>query len=527
MKFPRKLNKIYNFQKNDKWYAADLDNQVLLEVNEIIIVILDLCENHNNLSIISKLRETYTSEALRSAFKQLEDFSELGFLFTPEVSGISDKRVKNPPSKIFVPFREYASVFTQFANALLLEELSKLCQVIVQIPEDRSRKDVQFGNEADIEYVTFSERDTLHWMLQIPQDSGILLLNSRTDTDSLLYQHLDFPIVQYLRSAELVSKTSLNNVLKSYNLMMPKDRLIVDSIWLSIFLEKHGICPEHLDFVPPGLSLNISPEKGKKKEARTMVNSLLPKRHETPTKIILMNSPFSISRIWEFAHKVSYLVPGSKILVAAPFNRVSYSEKVSVIPIDAIEDLRLLSLILQACDMSITIGWPGADASILVESLLANIASILIVEKNNQGVVERLEPRPSVVELTTLDNQSLLSHATLIADQVNRLLKEETVPTFARCPQNWEKCASDIYGLFEPNEEVRLMPPRSSWYGPTVFSMSFNPHKKSLSPRVYELPNLNTVSSTEGLTKILKDWHTDREVKLVLNSIGKMGDNEQ
>lgn len=516
MKFPRKLNKIYKFQKDDKWYIADLDNQVLLEASEIIVVILDLCENHNNLSIISKLREMYTSEVLRSAFQQMEQFSELGFLFNHGNSEI----IQNFPTKIFVPFREYASVFTQFTNARLLEALSKLCQVIVQVPEDRSEADFQLENGVNIEYVKFSRNDTLHWILQVPPDSGILLLNSRTDTDALLYQHLDNPIIQYARSAELASKNALDNVLKSYNLMMPKDRLIVDSIWLPIWLEKQGISSENLDFVPPGSCLNISPEEHVKKEARTVVNSLLSKHYEVTTKVILITSPFHISRIWEFAHKISYLIPDSQIVLIGPSDNVSYSEKVSVISLNTVDDLKMLSLILQACDVSLTIGAPGAEASILAESSVANIPSLLVTQENSHNVFERLNL--NVVELPTIDTRYLLSNVRLIADQVNQLLHEGSSATanFAsHAPGNWEKYASDIYCLFEQNHQVISRHANFSWYGPTVFSMNFNPYKKSLVPCIYELPHLNATPFTEGFGKALRVWHTEKEVELVLNSI--------
>ena len=515
MKFPRKLNRTYRFQKNNRWYVADLDNQVLLAVNEIIVSILKLCENDNKLSIISKLREMYTSEDLRSAFKQLEQFSELGVLFN---HGIPQNSAKKLPARIFVPFREYTSVLTRFANARLIKELSNFCEVVVQIPENSVPGDFQLGDEADIECVTFSKGDTLHWMLQIPPDSGILLLNSRDSMDSLLYQHLDAPIVQYIRSAELVSKTDLDNVLNSYNLMRQKDRLIVDSIWLPIFFKKYGICPDHFDFVPPGLILNISPEEAVKEEARISVNTFLTKRPDSRAKMILITSPFPISRIWDFVHKLSDSLPDSQIVLIGSSSNVSYTEKVSVISLHSVDDLQLLSFILQACDVSITIGAPGAEASILVESLAVNIPSVLIVPEDSYSALEMLNPRLDVVELPTVDSRCLLLHAEFIAKRVHQLLHEGIIPTFVECPQdNWQKCASNIYSLFQQNSQVMLKSTHSSWYGPTVFSKAFNPYNKSLSPCVYELPHFNVLPFTDGFVKALKAWHTDREIELVVN----------
>ena len=521
MKYPRQLNQTCKFKANNKWYIADLDNLVLLEVNETIISVLDLCEKHNKLSIIAHLRESHNSEDLRSAFNQLEQFHELGFLFSHGVSDIIQDSDQKLPAKIFVPYRQYGSVCTRFANARLLEELSNLCQVVLQIPRDISDMDFQLGSNVNVEFVRFQERDTLHWILQIPPDSGILLLNSQSTTDSLLYQHLDIPILQYIRSAELKSKNALNNVLNSYNLMMPKDRLVVDSIWLPTFLKKHGICPDHLNFVPPGLSLNLSAENRVNKEARNIVNSLFTK-HGEATKIILITAPFEISRSWEFAHQLSNLVPNSQIVLVGSSSNVSYTEKVSMVSLNDVDDLILLSLVLQVCDVSLTIGWAGAEAGILTQSLQSNIPSILVIQENNSGSIEMLNPRSYIVKIPSMDNRCLLSHVASIANQAHRLLDERVSSAFPDpALDNWQKCASDIYNLFRQGNQVTSRPLYSSWYGPAVFSKVFNPYKKTLRPYVYELPNFNSIPFTEGLVKALKNWHTDREIDVILKSIEK------
>ena len=50
---------------------------------------------------------------------------------------------------------------------------------------------------------------------------------------------------------------------------------------------------------------------------------------------------------------------------------------------------------------------------------------------------------------------------------------------------------------------------------PTVFSMFFDPYKKSLLPRAYELPHFDLIPFTTSFVSALKNWHTDKEIELI------------
>lgn len=529
MKFPRKLNEIHKFQINDRRYIADITNQITLEVDEIIIEILELCETHNTLNIISHLRDRYTYDDLRRAFNRLEQFSELGFLFDIETSQFVSNINGKTSVKIFIPLtavihRAYISILTKLANARLLESLSKLCGLVVQVPEKTEHLDLQLEDNLNIEYVRFPENGMLHWMSQIPVDcNGVLLLNPRAYTDLVLYQHLDIPIVSFVHSTELIDSLALNKVLNSYSLMKPRDKLIVDSIWLPFFLERYDINRENLVFIPPSLSLGLTPECDARQKARDLAYSLLPGQCDTSTKIILIVSAFNFECMWEFAHHMGHIIPNSKIILVGHYDFVPFSERVLAIKLSNMEDLELLSLILLACDATVTIGGPGAEPSILFESLSANIPSVIVGQAGVGCVANKLNLNENIyfVELPSMNRQCLLSNARFIGQRLNEVLKVEVAYNSSNGKLHWDwmKCASEVYRLFECNNTGTSAQTYTPWYGSTVFSMYYDVYRKSLMPCAHELPNFTFIPFTEGLVKTLKDQHTDREVELVLEAI--------
>ena len=77
---PKPTHRLHPFTRQDRLFIADLDVGQVLETDNLIWEILQLCPESAADEILETLSERYESELIYQAFAQLRSFEERGFL---------------------------------------------------------------------------------------------------------------------------------------------------------------------------------------------------------------------------------------------------------------------------------------------------------------------------------------------------------------------------------------------------------------------------------------------------------------
>ena len=102
IQFPRNLQNLHHFKRNDEQFVADLDAGVVIRVNEVICDILSVCEMQETDVILEKLVDKHGSRSeVHEALAFLSKLSEIGVLFSSDPSDIEAPQ-RNDRLKIYV-----------------------------------------------------------------------------------------------------------------------------------------------------------------------------------------------------------------------------------------------------------------------------------------------------------------------------------------------------------------------------------------------------------------------------------------
>lgn len=102
LKCPVQTHRLHKFRHNDKLYIADLDLFQLIEVNEIVWDVVDLCPIQETQSLIDQLSQVYSRELVLETLKLLDSFQSNGLIFYP-ISGMNSFATDENRLKIYVP----------------------------------------------------------------------------------------------------------------------------------------------------------------------------------------------------------------------------------------------------------------------------------------------------------------------------------------------------------------------------------------------------------------------------------------
>jgi hypothetical protein len=154
IQFPQELHQIYQFERNGKKYAADLNLGCIIETDTIILHILSLCEKLDRVQLLEQLEADYGRSAVKGALRQLEAFAAAGMFFAGHKTQ-SPKVDKSERLHLFVS-PGFLNVLTSrtFTGKLeylyLLSALAKEAEVEIGVPiqnEDSLEAQVEFDVE--------------------------------------------------------------------------------------------------------------------------------------------------------------------------------------------------------------------------------------------------------------------------------------------------------------------------------------------------------------------------------------------
>ena len=530
IRFPRILQHIHTFEKDDVLYVANLHVGEVLQIDPLTAEILKLCGTNNNASLLEKLGDRYTEGQILENLKALTDVQDL--LFEPEMESILPTTAETR-LRLFVPhgFMKYKNILSPNTNVgiyNLLIALAKYAEVFVEIDNASATTEQREQLVAlGIQFVSDAFESTVpptHALNRFIVDKcdGILALSPHPYEELNYFRHNFIPIVSRIYSDRNLREATINKMLSHQSLRRDFDRLCPDTPWVVdelTFLKSSQ--RDGLHTIPNGVDTEVySPQNHQ--HAREAVASIVGEKSILDTLLVGILNGFepqnSVGMITKLAHRhrdVIFIVFGSILGQDRQQHR-----NVFYIDIQRPEDTVALPWIYSACEFVIFPTVIGTPFSMVLEALACGVPGLAL---NTVKLPDDLAAGVMSVPLTPNDTTgTFMIPAAAISGQINMLLDNpelrEKFSTNARqIAENysWDKTAQRFVALFtELNEKKseNAIPK----YSDVAFSLYYDRAQNSAKTGATQLDGFFKHRVEEGLAQTLLSDHTREEVRTVL-----------
>lgn len=247
--FPSNLHNLHHFKRNGVHFVVDLDAGVVVQVNEVVRDVLNVCEMEETDTIIEKLADKHGSRAeILDALAFLSKLSKNGVLFASEPltfeQPASKERLKIYVTPGVFESRETTPFLLSAANHHLITVLAEHADVSVGLSEtDFNRPEIEENLLAEgVQPIFFRANRTFSPAKSIPKDcDGVLALSPLTVGEQVFQKFNTIPIILRLSNAALMRHEARNIVLERCAALRDFDTFACDASWTQTFFS---------DFVP-------------------------------------------------------------------------------------------------------------------------------------------------------------------------------------------------------------------------------------------------------------------------------------
>lgn len=533
IKFPRVLQQIHTFQKEDVWYVANIKMGKVLQVDALTIDILSLCTTCDNAKILEKLGDKYTEGQILESLKALSGETEL-LLFQPERKQVASPTTTQDRLRLFIPhgFMRYKQVLSPMTNVAihnLLITLAEHAEVFVEIDNDSStikqREQLETRGIRFVSDIFESTNAPIYASNRfvVEDCNGILALSPHPYEELNYFRHNMIPVVSRIYSDRNLRESALNKLLSHYSILRSFDSVCADTPWIASELAVLGsFGTEGMETIPNGIDTQIYVPQDSQ-QARDAVASIVEEKSVLNAPIVGVINGFhpqnSIGMIGELArlHKDVVFIVFDQVL--SP-NRTHSHHNVFYINLQHPEDTIALPWIYSACEFIIFPMVIGTPFSMVLEALACEVPGIALTSTKLSGELAKCLISVPLAQNNTTGKFIIPTDA--ISQQIDTLLGEsemlETLSIKARqIAENysWEKTAHRFLELF-----AQLNEKKSENITPKYPDVAFAPYYDRAQNRVRvgatQLDGLFKHSVEEGLVQTLLAEHTLEEVRTVL-----------
>lgn len=540
IRFPRTLQQIHIFEKDDVWYVAHLRTGDVLEIDAITADILALCSTDNNASILEKLGDRYSGGQILESLKALSgDIETLLFEPAPDPVLTTEEKLRIFIPHGFMKYKEILSPTTNVGIYNLLVALAKYAEVFVEIDNDDIAKKQRDQLAAlGIQFISdlFESTGTLTYASNrfiIDDCSGILALSPHPYEELNYFRHNTIPVISRIYSDRDLREATINKLLSHHALRRSFDSVCADTPWIAeevIWLKSvqtnslrnDSSRLEELDIIPNGVDTEVySPQN--RQEAREAVASIVGEKSILDAPLVGVINGFqpqnSVGMIVELArlHKNVVFIVLDSIL---GHDRFQQHRNVFYINLEQPEDTVALPWIYSACEFIIFPTVIGTPFSMVLEALACGVPELALT---STALPEELAACSISVPLTRDETTGkfIILTAT-ISEQMDILLStpelRKTLSTKARkVAENysWDKTAQRFVALFAElnKKKAENAIPK---YPDVAFAPYYDKAENVVRTGATQLDSLFKNRVEEGLAQTLLSDHTPEEVRTVL-----------
>lgn len=539
---PKPTTHLHKFRQDSRMYVADLSQCSVLEIDNIVWEILELCPSFSSEEIIERLGRKYDADLVIEALDSLAVMEQRGILFsnlkrdTPALEKKASGRLK-----ILVLQRSaYATDITKATGGVSVAHHS-----LVKSLEAYASLDVVGESDAafkeNVRGIRFQENDrsTLLKLMGNNYD-GVLLESHPAKRFLFLLHYIDAPFIVPIYSARGHNSDGINSGLLWYAAMRPFDAFLVPTNSVSDLYGRFVCDKDIFHTIPLGVDTHKFYPLDKQK-AKNEVAKMLNKPEIATSPVVGFFSRFQPEKGAGIYIKIAKLLPHACFLMTAPTLNIYAHQELPPNLIYAPQQPRdQLARLLNAFDVYCFPSMVGEETFglALLETMACGIPPVI---PKLDGLPEVVGDAGIVVPARAYDDEIGSFAGTVspkvMADAINTLLTDEkarlALGEKAReraLTFTWDKTAQNVIALFRRLKRIQQLENGYKRHFAVSFAPYFNNRRRQIENQAIlnnittqkERPLMNdryVHSIEEGLALVLLRKHSRHEVEAVLHHL--------
>ena len=540
---PKPTTHLHKFrQGNHRMYVADLSQCVVLEIDNIVWEILDLCPSFSSEEIVEKLGKKYSSELVIDALKSLATLEQRGLLFSNLESSISSFGAEaSGKMKILVLQRSpYAEDITFAAGGVSVvhHNLIKSLEAHASLDVVGDRDERFNGSVQGIRF-QFNDMSARLKLMQRGYD-GVLLESHPATWFLPLLHYMDAPFVVPLHAARGHNGEGINAGLLWYAAMRPFDAFLVPTNSVRDLYGRFVSDTDIFHTIPYGVDHNKFHPLDKQ-EAKNEIAKMLNAPQIASSLVVGFFSRFQPEKGAGIYIEIAKRLPNACFLMTAPtLNFYEHQQLPSNLICAPQQPRDQLARLINAFDVYCFPSMVGEETFglALLETMACGIPPVV---PKLDGLPEVVGDAGIIVPAQAHDDEigsfagmvspDVMAEAvyTLLTDEKARLAlgqkARERALTFT-----WDKTAQKVIALFRRLKGIQQLENGYKRH----FAISFVPYLNNRRKQIESRAILNNItlqkerplmwdryaqSIAEGLSLTLLRRHTRHEVEAVLHHL--------
>ena len=316
---PKPTHRLHQFTRQDQFFVVDLDIGKMLEADDLMWKILQLCPESTADEILETLSERYAPDRIYQTFEQLRSFEEMGLL----VGNTGRETLENKnrlrilvagPIETWTLDKTYVRSGYQLASKEILSALSKYADLFFYT----SKSEVVSDGVYTIARGT--SRHNFLFQLQQNQIDGIFIPMIPLDMVEQMPLHLfssGVPAISRLGSPRGHGGSMIDSILWTYAAMNEHDAFITPTRSIKDFYAQHVLDTDCFHVVPNGVDSELFCPMDKA-QARSQVAEMLNRPEIRDKKIVGFFGRFQPEKGAGIFIKIAKMLPDVLFFVVAP-----------------------------------------------------------------------------------------------------------------------------------------------------------------------------------------------------------------
>ena len=539
---PKPTTHLHKFRQGDRMYVADLSQCLVLEIDNIVWEILELCPSFSSEEIIERLGRKYDTDLVIEALDSLAVMEQRGILFSnlKTDTPASEKKTSGRLKILVLQRSPYSTDITKATGGVsvahhnLVKSLEAHASLDIVGESDEAFKE-------NVRGIRFQGNDQAAILKLIGSNYDAVLLESHQDTRFLsLLRYVDAPFVIPIYSARGHNGDVINAGLLWYAAMRPFDAFLVPTNSVK-GLYGRFVCDKDIFHT---ISLGVDPHKFyplDKQQAKNEIAKMLNAPQIATSPVVGFFSRFQPEKGAGIYIKIAKLLPNVCFLMTAPTLNIYAHQELPPNLIYAPQQPRdQLARLLNAFDVYCFPSMVGEETFglALLETMACGVPPVV---PKLDGLPEVVGDAGLVVPAQAYDNEIGSFAGTVspsaMADAVNSLLTDEktrlALGQKAReraLTFTWDKTAQNVIVLFRRLKRIQQLENGSKRH----FAVSFAPYLNNRRGEIENQAILNNITTQkerplmkdryahsieEGLSLALLRKHSRHEVEAVLHHL--------
>ncbi len=539
---PKPTTHLHKFQQGNRMYVADLSQCLVLEIDDIVWEILDLCPSFSSEEIIERLGRKYDREFVIAALDSLATMEQQGLLFSNLENRSRALETETPRKlKILVLQRSpYAADITLAAGGVSVahHNLIKSLEAYASLDVVGDR-DERFNGS--VQGIRFPVNDKSALLKLMGRNYDGVLLDSHLNDRALSLLHcINAPFVVPIHAARGHNSDCINTGLLWYAAMRPYDAFLVPTNSVRDLYARFVSDKDIFHTIPWGVDHNKFHPLDKQ-EARNEVAKMLHAPQIASSPVVGFFSRFQPEKGAGIYIEIAKRLPNTCFLMTAPTLNFYEHQQLPPNLICAPQQPReQLARLINAFDVYCFPSMVGEETFglALLEAMACGIPPVV---PHLDGLPEVVGDAGIVVPAQAYEDEIGSFAGTVspkaMADAVNTLLTDEkarlALGQKAReraLTFTWDKTAQNVIALFRRLKGIQQLENGYKRH----FAISFAPYLNNRRRQIENRAILNNItlqkerplmwdryaqSIAEGLSLTLLRRHTRHEVEAVLHHL--------